>query len=122
MLIHVIFSAQSVLQARLNSGSGACGTAQMWWVRCFYAMGVRCCGQLVMVDCGIVVGEEKGRERKRETKRGQIKEEDEGWCRYTAARLAHGVDLGVRVVVQLTSEGQLKLLCECSSASVWSGE
>ena len=32
-------------------------------------MGVRCLGQLVMVDCGIIVGEEKERERERGRKR-----------------------------------------------------
>ena len=65
MLIHVDSAARSVVEAWLNSGSGASGKAQLWWVRLFYAMGVRCCGQLVMVDCGIIVGEEKGRERGR---------------------------------------------------------
>ena len=65
MLVHVDIAARSVLEAWLNSGSGASGKAQLWWVRLFYAMGVRCCGQLVMVDCGIIVGEEKERERER---------------------------------------------------------
>jgi hypothetical protein len=79
-----------------------------------------------MVDCGIIVGEEKGRRRGERGKEGKEERADQRrrrrrlWCRYTTARLAHGVDLEVRVVVQLTSEGQLKLLRECSSASFWS--